>query len=320
MIARPYQIEARDNILKRLQTDQSTLAVLATGLGKTFIFNEVARYFTRVLILAHRRELIKQAAARVNTQLGVKPGIEMASRHSFNDNIVVGSIQSVKNRAWFMTPPDLIIIDEAHHAVSNTYQSVLAKFPNAKVLGVTATPDRADQIALGEVFNSVAYRYETPQAIEDGWLTPIIWAEADGVTGLITESFGRRTVVFTPNVASAKWVAQELGGGAGCVHGKMPKKERAEILGKFKKGYLTHMVNCNILTEGFDCPEIECVAMLRATDSRAMFIQTLGRGLRLAPGKQDCLYLDLTMRMPDHSLEGPADCLGAKDTWNSLWM
>jgi ATP-dependent helicase IRC3 len=100
----------------------------------------------------------------------------------------------------------------------------------------------------------------------------------------------------------------------------MPKRQRTELLGKFKNGELTHMVNCNILTEGFDCPEIECVAMLRRTDSRAMFVQCLGRGLRLAPeiNKADCLYLDLTLDMPDHSLEGPEDALDGYDL-DSFW-
>lgn len=309
--ARPYQVEA----IEAVQADfnfyglNKTLLVMATGLGKTFTFCEVARQYPQVLILAHRKELIEQAVDRVTDQLGIVPGIEMGSKRNKGEAIIVGSVQTVVSRPFDLPIPKLIIIDEAHHSVSSTYRTILNRYPQAKVLGVTATPDRTDQLALGNVFESVAYRYETLQGIEDGWLSPVIYGEADGVGGLLHASYGRRTVVFTPDVATAKYVAEELGTGADYVHGAMPKKQRASTLSKFKTGELQYMVNCNILTEGFDCPEIECVAMLRATQSRGLFVQCLGRGLRLAPGKSDCLYLDLTMKMPDHSLQAPPNAL-----------
>jgi superfamily II DNA or RNA helicase len=304
---RPYQHEAVCSALTELLVNQSTLLVLATGLGKTTIFIEIAKSFERTVIIAHRKELIDQAAKRVFQQLGIKPGIEMGAKRSKGETIIVGSIQTLITRATNLQPPDLVIIDEAHHAVSETYRMVLAMWPNAKILGVTATPDRQDQLALGNVFETVAYRYETPDAIADGWLAPITWDRATDINDLMLATYGRRTVIFTPNVAQAIEVADELGPEAGVVYGSLSKTERTATLDKFKAGELQYMVNCNILTEGFDCPEIEAVAMLRSTDSRAMFVQCLGRGLRLAPGKEDCLYIGLDL--PKHSLECPYDPL-----------
>lgn len=318
---RPYQVEAVNSVLVELATVQSTLLVLATGLGKTTVFIEIAKHFGRTLIIAHRKELIDQATKRVFEQLNVKAGIEMGSKRSKGETIIVGSIQTLIARAGTLQPPDLVIIDEAHHAVANTYLDVLRLWPNAKILGVTATPDRSDQIALGNVFETVAYNYETPNAIDDGWLAPIIWDKANDLNDLQLATYGRRTVIFTPNVPDAKAIAQELGEEAGVVYGSMPKTERTKTLDRFKAGELQYMVNCNILTEGFDCPEIEAVAMLRRTDSRAMFVQCLGRGLRLAPGKTDCLYLDLAYNV-DHSLECPVhplDGIQLSESWTSLY-
>jgi superfamily II DNA or RNA helicase len=306
---RQYQVDATNSALQHLNDDGSTLIVMATGLGKTTVYIDVAKNFTKTLVIAHRKELIDQGAKRTKEQLGVTPGVEMASRHSHGEPIIFGSVQTLVARSlpadWI---PDLIVIDEAHHSVASTYREVLRKYPNAKVLGVTATPDRSDQIALGSVFNSVAYRYETPQAIEDGWLAPIIWATANDQDDLLFCTYERPTIIFTPTVELAKQVALDLPN-AGIVHGKMKKKEREDVLERFKTGKLQYMVNCNILTEGFDCPEIECVAMLRTIQSRGLWTQCLGRGLRKAPKKPNCLYLDLAFN-PEHSLEGPDDALG----------
>ncbi len=273
--------------------------------GKTSVFAELMRSYDTTLLIAHRKELIDQGVCRIYEQLGLAPGdvgIEMASRRSNGEKIIVGSVQTILKRD--IGPRDLIVIDEAHHAVSNTYQEVLARYPNAHVLGVTATPDRADKVALGSYFQHVAYKYETSDAIRDGWLVPVKTIEADGVDGLLAVVGSRRTIVFTPNVAKAIEVAGALPG-ARYVHGDMPMKERDATLAAFKAGEFQFIVNCNILTEGFDAPEIECVAMLRATQSRGMFMQCLGRGLRLSPYKHECLYVDLTLKMPDHSMEVP---------------
>lgn len=299
---RPYQVACIDAVTQAFSANDKVLAVLATGTGKTTIFAELLKFFDTSLVIAHRKELIDQAADRIYEQLGLVPGIEMASSRSNGERIIVGSVQTLLKRD--IGPRDFIVIDEAHHAVSNTYQEVLARYPFAKVLGVTATPDRADRVALGNYFECVAFKYETSAAIRDGWLVPITPITANGVEGLLYEVGHRRTIVFTPNVAKAIEVAGNLPS-ARYVHGDMPTKERFETLAAFKRGEFQFIVNCNILTEGFDCAEVECVAMLRATQSRGMYMQTLGRGLRLSPYKKDCLYIDATMEMPDHSLEVP---------------
>lgn len=314
MIPRPYQIEAVNNIIFELMVNDSTLLVMATGLGKTFVFCEVLRKYHNALIVAHRRELIDQANKQIKRQIHRKPYVMMGAkgRTPPSEGIIVASVQSLLNRDLGSFVPEIIIIDEAHHATASTYQDLLARFPHAKLLGVTATPDRTDQAALGMVFASVAFRYETPQAIADGWLSPIIWDTAHDVDEMMVCTFGRPTIIFTPDVPTAKGLAEEIPN-SGVVYGEMKKRDRKAVLDKFKGKELQYIVNCNILTEGFDCPEIECVAMYRRTQSRNLFIQTLGRGLRLSPstGKMDCLYLDL-VGMPEHSLEGPEDPLAGR--------
>lgn len=323
MIAlREYQIDCVAAVKESLLSFSKVLVVMATGLGKTTVAAELIKQSPGAsLFIAHRRELIAQAYSRLVEYTGRPVGIEMGSRKSKGEDIVVGSIQSLLKRE--IAYPDLIIIDEAHHAVSNTYLSVLDRFPDAKVVGVTATPDRADQKPLGDVFRHVAYRYETLQAIEDGWLAPIFKRQVSGVSGLMLAVGSRKTVVFTPTVAEAIEVAGMLPS-ATYVHGELSGTERDLRISDFKAGKYQYITNCNVLTEGFDMPEIGCVAMMRALQSRGMFVQMIGRGLRLAPGKTDCLYLDL-VDMPKHSLEGPSDPLAGKVTApsflpkNSFW-
>lgn len=269
---RPYQIECKRTINEAFASNRRVLAVLATGLGKTTIAADLARDAASTLFIAHRKELIEQAYARLLDHTGRAVGIEMASKHSHGESIVVGSVQSLLSRV--LAPPELIIVDEAHHAVSATYQTVLERFPGAKILGLTATPDRTDGRPLEEVFDYVAFRYETPQAIADGWLAPIFTKKAHGVSGLIAEVGSRKTVVFTPSVREAMEVAGMLPG-ATYVHGGVPSNTRTERIEAFTRGDFQYMVNCNILTEGFDSPTIGCVAMMRATESRALFVQCL---------------------------------------------
>lgn len=317
MITRPYQQEAIENAKFELVVNQSTLIVMATGLGKTFVFCEILRPYNNALIIAHRRELITQARNQCKKQLHRKPFTMMGGRGKnfppdFN-GIVIASVQALQGRDLFPWQPEIIVIDEAHHATANTYRNVLECYPNAKVLGVTATPDRTDQAALGQVFASVAFRYETPQAIADGWLTPIVWDTVQSIEEMITCTKGRPTIIFTPDVETAKGLGFMVPN-SGVVYGEMKNKERKDILARFKKNELQYVANCGVLTEGFDMPSLQCVAMYRRTTSRLLAVQCLGRGLRLAPGKTDCLYLDL-VGMPEFALEGPDDPLAGRVPW-----
>src|ERR1700744_5268068 len=196
MTLRPYQQDASDAIFREWETYDSTLAVMPTGTGKTVLFASViARIFPRrAMVLAHRSELIYQAADKIRAVTGLKCDIEMADRkaneHGFMGQqfgaarVVVSTIQtqcSGGDGGGRMAKFDpmrfgALIIDECHHSASSSYKRVINYYrtnPALKVLGVTATPDRADEEALGQVFQSVAYEYEIVQAVKDGWLVPI---------------------------------------------------------------------------------------------------------------------------------------------------
>ena len=190
MKPRPHQEEAVTTTLQKLQEHGSSLIVMPTGTGKTFVFSEMIRRTPgRAMVVAHREELIEQAARTIERVTGERPSIEMAEQKSrenlgfglFANNSVVASVQTLnakRGRNYRMdkfNPNDfsLLIIDEAHHAVANTYQRVIKHFQkntDLMVCGVSATPDRQDKLALGQVFNSVGYQYEIFQAIQDGWL------------------------------------------------------------------------------------------------------------------------------------------------------
>jgi superfamily II DNA or RNA helicase len=177
-VPRPYQAQAIANIRAELGRNRSTLLVLPTGGGKTFVFSNVARDWPgNVLVLAHRAELIDQARDDLHEVTGEYVAKEKAETYADRARLVVGSVQTLKGARleWFAErhPPTLVIVDEAHHAVSPSYRAIFDAFPEAKVLGVTATPDRGDEKALGQVFDSVAFVYEIQDAIRDGYLCQI---------------------------------------------------------------------------------------------------------------------------------------------------
>lgn len=352
---RPYQIEACRRIETSLLGARSTLLVMATGTGKTTVFGETLRRTPgRVLVIAHREELIDQAARRITTQTGRKVDIEKAEQVADRDApVVVASIQTISKQARLerFTPDAfaLVIVDEAHHAVSATYQRVLSYFGAAKVLGVTATPDRADELAMGQVFEDVAYCYEIGDAIADGWLCPIRatqvhcdsidLADVKTVAGdlspeqldavMRTEEVlhqvakptlelagGRRTLVFTTSVENAHRLAEVFNryreGCAEAVDGGTAREERRRILADHQAGRFQFLCNVGVLTEGYDDPQVSCVAMGRPTKSRALYTQMAGRGTRIAPGKSDLLLLDFVGNSGRHALVSAVDILAGK--------
>ena len=182
---RPYQQAAREAIHAEWNDGRRrTLLVLPTGTGKTIVFAAVTedqvRSGSRVLVLAHRGELLEQAADKIKRSTGLASAVEKAEQTCLDSwcRVVVGSVQSRQRPARLeQFPADYfgtIIIDEAHHAITDGYQRVLEHFPEANVLGVTATPDRGDMRNLGEVFDSLAYEYKLTQAIREGYLCPIL--------------------------------------------------------------------------------------------------------------------------------------------------
>lgn len=350
---RPYQQEARKAIHTEWDNGRlRTLTVMPTGTGKTIVFAGVAedrvRAGDRVLIMAHRGELLEQAADKIRKATGLGSAVEKAEENCFDSlyRVVVGSVQSLQrpNRLELF-PPDYfgtIIVDEAHHAITDGYRRVLEHFPAARVLGVTATPDRGDMRDLGEVFDSLAFEYKLPQAIADGYLCRImaqtipLRLDISGVQmsagdfsvgGLGTaldpylEQIAtemeqicatRKTVVFLPLIKTSQKFRDVLnahGIKAAEVNGTSP--DRAEILRDFDAGKYNVLCNSMLLTEGWDCPSVDCIVVLRPTKIRSLYSQMVGRGTRLSPGtgKQDLLLLDFLWLTERHELCHPADLI-----------
>lgn len=326
---RDYQREAYSRILEGLSVNTSVLLVLATGGGKTTIFGAVARDWRgRVLVLAHRSELLDQARARLQSLTGESVGLEQADCWAGSQRIVVGSVQTLgtkadyRRRRFGAKPFDLIIIDEAHHAVAKTYRAVIDTFPEARVLGVTATPDRGDQVALGKIFETTIGPWDYLDLRNEGYLVPVEaltielgtvnleHVEARGKADLnigqldremqkgneriaaktLELAQGRKTIVFVPGVEGAHLLAATFNRDRRCavvVDGKTPADQRRDLLAQHARGDVQVLVNVGIATEGYDCPAVSCVAIARPTKSRALYAQMAGRGGRVLPDLVD---------------------------------
>lgn len=350
MDLRPYQEAARAAIHGEWdQGHKRTLLVLPTGTGKTIVFAAVAedqvRRGERVLVLAHRGELLEQAAQKIGTVSGLGCAVEKAEQSSAGSwyRITVGSVQTLmREKRLDRFEPDhygTIIVDEAHHILSDSYQRVLDHFPEANVLGVTATPDRGDMRNLGQYFDSLAYEYRITQAIKDGYLCKIkaqtipLKLDMSGVgtqagdykaadvghaldlyldkiaDEMRTYCAGRKTVVFLPLIETSRRfcaLLQARGFRAAEVNGN--SNDRAEILENFAAGEYDVLCNSMLLTEGWDCPSVDCIVVLRPTKIRSLYCQMIGRGTRLAPGKDHLLVLDFLWHTTRHELCRPA-CL-----------
>ena len=348
MELRPYQQEAKDSIFREWGNGiQKTLLVLPTGCGKTIVFAKVSedcvRNGDRVLILAHRGELLEQAADKIAQATGLGCATEKAEESCLGSwfRITVGSVQSLMRQTRLDRFPEdyfnTIIVDEAHHSISDSYQRVLEHFRDAKVLGVTATPDRGDMRNLGQVFESLAYEYTLPRAIKEGYLSPIkavtipLKVDLSGV-GIQSGDFKagdlgtaldpylegiaaemekycreKKTVVFLPLVKTSQKFRDILnthGFHAAEVNGESP--DRAEILRDFEEGKYNVLCNSMLLTEGWDCPGVDCIVVLRPTKIRSLYCQMVGRGTRLAPGKDHLVLLDFLWHTERHELCHPA--------------
>lgn len=302
-----------------------------------------------MLILAHRGELLTQASDKIEKACGLKCAVEKADETCLDSwyRITVGSVQTLMREKrlsnFSIDYFDVIIIDEAHHAVSDSYTRILNHFENAAVLGVTATPDRGDMKNLGKVFQSLAYEYTLPKAIKEGYLSPIkavtIPLQID-FTGVSVQAgdfkasdidtaldpylyqiaeemksycLNRKTVVFLPLVKTSQKfrdILNQAGFTAAEVNGE--SSDRAEILEDFDKGKYNVLCNSMLLTEGWDCPSVNCVVVLRPTKVRSLYSQMVGRGTRLCEGKTELLLLDFLWHTERHELCRPA-CLIAEN-------
>lgn len=340
---RPYQAEAADAIFREWEDKSSTLVVAPTGTGKTNLFCEVIRRVQpkRAIVLTHREELTSQAVKRLWADFGIDSQVEMADQWADENYwnrapVVVSTVQTQVagrngGRMSRFNPNDygLVICDEAHHYTAPSFRKVLNYYkqnPEIKILGVTATPDRADEEALGQVFESVAYDYEILDAIHDGWLVPVeqqmvnivgldfsnvrttagdlngadlaLVMEAEkNLHGIASASIDvikdKRTLVFTVTVKQAERLAEifnrHRSGMASWLCGTTPKYQRHKILKDFSNGLTQVLVNVGVLTEGYDDPTVECIVQGRPTKSRCLYAQIIGRSLRPLPGIVDGL-------------------------------
>lgn len=299
--------------------------------------------------MAHREELLQQASDKIMQASGLTTATEKAEQSCIGkwDRIIVGSVQSLCrdsrlslfNKTYF----DTIIIDEAHHASSNSYQAILNYFDEADVLGVTATPDRADMKNLGQAFDSLAYEYTLREAISSGYLvkiqvqtlplhidfTNVKMTAGDfqaGDVGRVLDPYleqiadtlrdykDRKIVVFLPLIETSQKFCNmliERGFNAAEVNGN--SENRNEITEDFANGKYNVLCNSMLLTEGWDCPSVDCVIVLRPTKSRALYTQMIGRGTRLCEGKDHLLVLDFLWHYEKHSLCRPAHLIAKSD-------
>jgi superfamily II DNA or RNA helicase len=338
---RPHQVDAITAIDEQLALVRSTLREAATGTGKTIEIVELTRREIeaggRTLILVNRDELVRQTRRKVE-DLGIVPDIERGrDRANLFARVVIASVQTMKGarlERWLRTHFTRIFVDECHHAVAPGYRAILEHFTSAKIVGWTATPDRADGKPLGQVFESVAHRYGIKQAIADGNLVPIlarrvvvdgidlsrvegrreldpeqlaeIMAEEGALRGvavpLLELAGDRRTIAFCVDVMHAEQLARVLNelrpGCARAVSGRTDDEQREELLAAHNRGDFQFLTNCDLLIEGYDSPAVSCVAMVRPTKSRGRFVQCAGRGLRL-----------LGMSLAESIANGKGDCL-----------
>ena len=339
MNLRPYQQQALDSVYRQWNGGaRSTMLVLATGLGKSVCATHITAHGAehgRTLFLAHREELLQQISNHYE-RVGLTTALERAeSRVDVGTwpDVVIGSVATLRSdkrmgrypRNYFAR----IIIDEAHHAVAKSYRDIVEYFCSAKILGLSATPDRTDGIGLGsdELFEDVAMRYDLGDAVHDGWLVPLIGkthvvqdidlSQVKMLAGdlnaaqleaqvnqeaalhkiadpLVRESEGRPSVIYMPGVGSAHELVRILSGYVGAdscaaIDGTTPRERRAEILDSYARGNIRFLANCMVLSEGWDAPNTSCVAMARPTKSRSLKAQMIGRGTRALPGVIDGL-------------------------------
>ena len=330
-----YQEDMKSRIEKALCLHRSVMAQMPTGTGKTYLLTAVIGSFVRanskakVWIVAHRRELVSQ----------IDETVRKFHSYSSATSSLLSSVKAMSIQ-WLMRhydeieeEPGLIVIDEAHHALAKTYKEMWERFPNAKFLGLTATPCRLNGKGFTDLFDVLVQSWSVPEFISKGRLATydFVSIKSDGVTQRLIDSlqkrgadgdyqnkemdmllnkkpsierlyrsleeFGkdRKGIVYAINISHAQKITklyQEHGVKAIAIDSKTPATERQQDIEAFKKGDIQVLVNVDIFSEGFDCPDVEFVQLARPTLSLAKYLQMVGRGLRVAKGKKNCLIID----------------------------
>ena len=331
-----YQEDMKGRIEGELRLHRSVMAQMPTGTGKTYLLTAVIDSFVgnnpmeKVWIVAHRRELVSQIDETVR---------KFHSYFASNTSSLLSSVKAMSIQ-WLMRhydeieeEPGIIVIDEAHHALAKTYKEMWERFPNAKFLGLTATPCRLNGKGFTDLFDVLVQSWSVPEFISKGRLATydFMSIKSDGVTQRLIDSlqkrgadgdyqnkemdmllnkkpsierlyqsleeFGkdRKGIVYAINISHAQKITklyQEHGVKAIAIDSKTPATERQQDIEAFKKGDIQVLVNVDIFSEGFDCPDVEFVQLARPTLSLAKYLQMVGRGLRVAKGKKNCVIID----------------------------
>ncbi len=352
VVLRPYQARARSCVFDEFGGGvRSTLVVMATGTGKTYLFGSVAKMVIdqggKVLILAHRQELLSQAANSL-AEFDIDAAIEKAERNARTSllgepDCVVASVQTLRGdrlASWPRKHFKLIVVDECHHVTANSYKNIIEHFDPDWHLGVTATADRLDGENLGQAYETLAFEYSLREAINNRDLCRLEIVRCDTTVDLsairttggdlndedlaealrphveelansIKQEVGKRPLIgFTPDVRSAEAFATamtSIGIPSESISHDSPNRD--EITEAFRRGHTKAIFNCQIYTEGVDLPFVSAIAMLRPTKSRALFSQMIGRGVRNYAGKQNCIIIDFAWRQMTgkHQLVSPVE-------------
>ena len=307
----PHQVRTDADVRAAYRAGKRAICIVSpTGSGKTYLATRFAlggvSKGSRVLWLAHREELIQQAAECLREE-GLRPSIIAPWAPRERNDLQVGSLQTVLARRD-MPDADIVVLDEAHHHVSPEWVRIPTHYRErgALILGLTATPQRGDGVALGSVFDAMVVSCQPSELIASGHLVPAhvlrpalqSKALAEHPLQAITDLCQGRTriIIFASSVHHAKALATEaiaLGMTAACVDGAMKREKRREILQSFRAGEIRVLTNMHILTEGFDCRGTDAIILARGFSSEGALMQACGRGMRCAPGKQDLLVIDL---------------------------
>lgn len=350
---RTYQQQAIDNLRGAYRNGaRAPLLVLPTGGGKTVIFSAIAHSAAsrsnRVLVLVHRRELITQASTKL-TAIGLEHGIIAAGFDASNHPVQIASVQTLVRRLGRIDwQPDLIIIDEAHHAVAGSWARTLNHWPNAFTLGVTATPMRLDGRGLAGRFDALVSGPSVADLISSQFLSPArIYAppqiadfssvrtragdyatdqaaaamDCPTVTGDAIDHYQRLAgaqpaIAFCCNTKHAESVAAQFRAAGISAHtllGTTPPAERDQLIASFAARTLQVLVTVDVVSEGFDCPGASVAILLRPTQSEALYLQQVGRVLRTAPGKQHALVLDHVGNVHRHGFPDDARAWSLED-------
>ena len=345
---RPYQVNSKREIYEAWLSVRSVLFQMPTGTGKTRLFASIIKDFRtisiektiipqpRILVLAHRTELIEQISNTITNKYHITCGIIKSGIWENMDALVqVASVQSLTRRLarWGTVPFGLIVIDEAHHALAKTYLKICSAFPDARILGVTATPCRLNGESFRKIFDKLIVSPAVQKFIDMGYLSKfqyysikptaqfqydidnIHYFGANGdyaekelmnlcdktqVRAQLIKSYnkyakGKKGIVYTINKTHNKHVAQQyqnIGVSVATIDSDTPAEERRRIVFDFRNGKYDIICNVNIFSEGFDCPYIEFIQLARPTLSLSLYLQQVGRALRIADNKTYALILD----------------------------